>query len=334
MVATVIALGVALVVAVGELLHQARVRKVARLAFGPGSQARPWTAAAGPLRVVAAGAIAWGLVTLLQLEPRAFQAERAAEGEEHHVVLVLDVSPSMRLEDAGPGLEDSRLQRVSALLQSFFKRVPVDRFKVSVVAVYTGAKAVVVDTEDLEVIRNILDDLPMHYAFQAGKTELFAGLEQAAELARPWNPDSAVVVVLSDGDTVPASGMPEMPPSVRTGLVVGVGDSSAGKWIDGKQSRQDVGTLRQIATRLRGDYTDGNQRHIPSDTIVRALGDADASPLERLTKREYALLAVGCGSLLLALLPLLLSQYGSGFPAGAPRWRDRAEHVSAGGPRA
>jgi hypothetical protein len=46
---------------------------------------------------------------------------------------------------------------------------------VSVVAVYNGAKPVVIDTKDFEVMRNILGDLPMHHAFRSGKTKLFDG---------------------------------------------------------------------------------------------------------------------------------------------------------------
>jgi Ca-activated chloride channel family protein len=324
LVAALVAIGAALLAALGEVLHAARVRRVARLAFGPGGRPRAWTWAAAPLKVLAVAGLAWGLVVLLLLEPEPKKVERVAEGDERHVVLVLDVSPSMRLEDAGPQLDESRLKRADELLQSFFARVPVERYRVSVVAVYNGAKAVVVDTTDLEVVRNILGDLPMHYAFDPGKTRLFDGLEAAADLARPWNPRSATVLVLSDGDTVPARGMPRMPASVRSVLVIGVGDPRAGTWIDGKQSRQDVATLRQLGARLGGAYVDGNQRHVPSDVIELALGRTETSAFEQLTLREYALGAVGLGAAALALLPLLLNTLGTSFPAGAPRRRSPA----------
>jgi len=317
-VAVLAALGAALLVVLGEVLHLARVRRVARLAFGPLGRPRVWTWAAPPARTAAAAAATWGLVTLALLPPAVHRAEAAEAEELRHVVLVLDVSPSMRLEDAGPALDQPRLHRVRDVLQSFFRRIPVERYRVSVVAVYNGAKAVVVDTDDLEVVRNVLDDLPMHYAFDPGKTKLFAGLEEAAEIARPWDPGSASVVILSDGDTVPAAGMPRLPASVRSVLVVGVGDPRSGEWIDGRQSRQDVATLRQTAVRLGGVYVDGNQRHVPSDTLDLVIGAAEQDPLERLGRREYALIAVAAGSLVLALLPVLLHRLGSGWPAGAP----------------
>ncbi len=107
-------------------------------------------------------------------------------------MLVLDVSPSMRLKDAGPERDQSRMKRASDVMESFFQRVPMDQYLMSVVACYNGAKPVVVATKDIEVVRNILDDLPMHFAFRAGKTDLFSGLEEAAKIAQPWRPRSTL----------------------------------------------------------------------------------------------------------------------------------------------
>src|SRR4029077_6371620 len=109
----------------------------------------------------------------------------------------------------------------------------IETYKISVVAVYTEAKPVVVATKDLDVVHNILGDLPMHYAFSPGATNLFTGLDEAARVARPWRPGSTTLVIVSDGDTVPAVGMPKMPAAIAHVLVVGVGDPHAGKFIDG-----------------------------------------------------------------------------------------------------
>ena len=56
------------------------------------------------------------------------------------------------------------------------------------VAVASEAKLVVLDTTDREVIRNILSDLPMRHAFKPGETNMFAGIEEAAKVAKPWAP--------------------------------------------------------------------------------------------------------------------------------------------------
>ena len=111
-------------------------------------------------------------VTLILLEPKVHRGDEVPESEMKHAVLVLDVSPSMRLQDAGPSALQSRMQRASDVMESFFKRVAIQQYRLSVVAVYNGAIPVVIDTNDVDVVRNILSDLPMHYAFVAGKTNI------------------------------------------------------------------------------------------------------------------------------------------------------------------
>ena len=130
-----------------------------------------------------------------------------------------------------------------------------------------------------------------------------------------------MVVLISDGDTVPAQGMPSMPASVRDLLVVGVGDPHQGSFVAGRMSRQDVPTLRQIAARLGGLYHDGNARHLSSDTLGSLLPARTRSLLERLTRREYALLATLLGALVLALLPVFLRRFGTEL-TGAPQRRE------------
>lgn len=311
-------LGAALLVgALAEWLHARRVRHVAELAFGPSRRPAAWARAAPALRVLAGGALAWGLATLFLLEPQKHNADgsrRIEAGDWRHVVLVLDVSPSMLLADAGPEKKQSRMERARVVLESLFRRVPLELHRITVVAVYNGAKLVVEDTTDFEVVRNILGGLPMQHAFLPGKTRLFDGLEEAVKVAHDWNPDSTTLVVVSDGDTVPATGMPALPASIDDVLVIGVGDPSVGKFIDGRQSRQDVPTLRQVAARLGGGYWNGNELQLPSARIAKLAAWGGGDAFERLTRREYALAACALGAALLALLPLALQLFGT-------RWR-------------
>jgi Ca-activated chloride channel family protein len=316
MVAVLAAAAVVLLAACAEVLHARRCRRVAGLAFGPRRRPAPWVRLAAPLRVAALGALTWGLATLLELTPKVHKAGAIAESDYRHLLLVLDVSPSMRLRDAGPDRKMSRARRAAALVQSLFERVPIERYRLSIVATFTGAKPVVVDTTDMEVVHNILTDLPMQYAFKPGPTDLFSGLEEASRLARPWRPGSATLVVISDGDTVPATGMPRMPDSVSGVLVVGVGDTAAGKFIDGHQSRQDASTLRQVAVRLGGAYHDGNEKHLPTDLLRRMTAPPGEGVLKRLTRREYALIACAAGATALALLPLALHLLGTRWAPG------------------
>jgi hypothetical protein len=108
--------------------------------------------------------------------------------------------------------------------------------------------------------------------------------------------------------------MPKMPASIGHVVVVGVGDTVTGRFIDGRQSRQDASTLRQIAVRLQGTYHNGNEKHLSTKLLNRLAKVAEPSPFEKLTRREYALIASGLGAFALAFLPLLLHYFGT-------RWR-------------
>ena len=301
---------------VGELLHARRVARVAALVFGPGGRPAPVALAAPLLRPLAAGLLAWGFATLLQLPPKIHRGEEVPPEEWRHLILVHDVSPSMLLKDAGANGDQSRAARAKELVESLFERVPIGKFKVTVIATYNGAKPVVEDTTDLEVVRHVLSEVDLRFAFKAGTTKLFDGIAEAARIAKPWRAGSALLVILSDGDTVPASGMPELPPSIGGSMVIGVGDHLAGKFIAGHQSRQDESTLRQVANRLGGEFHNGNKRHVPSDVLSVAAADSRKPLLQRLTLREYALIAVCAATALLAVLPMLLAAFGSRHAIG------------------
>lgn len=318
MAAELVALAVVILVAAAEQLHTRRVRRVAALAFGPRRRPAPWVYLAPVLRVAAAGGLTWGLVTLWLLPAKVHKVGVIPESEYRDLLLVLDVSPSMRLADAGPDGKQTRRQRAADLLTSFFARVPMEVYRTTVVAVYNGAKPVVVRTTDPEVVRNILEDLPMQYAFPAGPTDLFSGLAEAARIARPWRPRTATVVVVSDGDTVPSTGIPKMPDSVAHVVLVGVGDPRAGRFIDGHLSRQDASSLRQIALRLGGTYHDGNEKHLSTDLIHGVTLAGAQSAVERLTRREYAIIASAVSATILALLPVLLHYAGTRWRPGVP----------------
>jgi Ca-activated chloride channel family protein len=233
-----------------------------------------------------------------------------------HVVILLDVSPSMRLQDAGNDRQLVRMQRARDLIESLFDRVPIQQYRLSVIAFYDKAIPVVVDTKDIEVVKNCFTDIPLHYAFKGKQTNLFAGLEAAANLARPWNPESTILIVVTDGDTVPATGMPKLPASIARTLLVGIGDPISGKFIDGRQSRQDVSTLRQVANRIGGEFHNGNEQHISTAAIQRLTAQTGKKGFRELTLRDYALLTVIAGGAVLALLPLGLHYLGTRWQPG------------------
>ena len=304
-----------------EWLHSRRTGKIAQLVFGPSGKPALWARFIPIVRCIAMAAAAWGLLTLMNITPKVYKAKTIQEAEIQHIVIVLDVSPSMKLEDAGNNGSISRRRQAFNLMESFFKRVPMDQMRLSLIAVYNGAKPVVVDTRDADVVRNFLDGVDMYTAFESGKTHLFDGLQLAAELSKPWRRDSTTIILLSDGDTVPAKGMPQMPKAVKNTLVVGIGNPVTGTFLDGKNSKQDSSTLRQIALRLGGQYHNGNEKNIPGETINNLTAVEQESPFKKLGRREYALATLTISSIMLALLPVMLVQFGTRWKPGVPRGR-------------
>jgi Ca-activated chloride channel homolog len=318
LVAILVACAALFLMSAAEALHWPRVQRVAGLAFGPSRWPALWVMLAPFLRVLAATATTWGLLTLLLLPPKVHKAGEITESDYKNLLIVYDASPSMRLVDAGPTLQQSRRQRAADLLKSFFARTPIELYKISVIAVFTGAKPVVVGTSDMEVVGNILGDLPLQYAFKPGPTDLFSGVAEAAKIAKSWRPRSTTVLVISDGDTIPATGTPKLPESVSHVLVIGVGDTQAGRFIDGHQSRQDASTLRQLAVRLGGSFHNGNEKQIGSALVKEATFFEGKSIVEKVTRREYALMAIAAGSTALAALPVLLWYFGTLWRPGIP----------------
>lgn len=328
-----IAVGVAAIVAAAEWMHARRVRRVARLAFGPVGRPALWTSAAGPLRTIAAAALVWGALTLLALDPEiATDAEPGPASK--HVLIALDVSPSMLVEDAGP--EREKVKRAvwgGEVVQGVLDRLDMSTTRVSMVAFYTEALPVFIETPDKEVVRNALDGLQMYPAFEAGETKLQQGVEGALEVARRWMPDTATLIVLSDGDALPATLPRQLPPSVADAIVIGVGDPHRSTMVSGHGSRQDSAALKQLAARLGGVYHDGNQRHLPSE-LVSGLTMIRPRLSEQISWRDAALAAVGGGAAILAFLPVALSLFGRPLWSGrGPRRRAVASAATATAPQ-
>ncbi|MFM7101159.1 MAG: hypothetical protein ACKO3N_08300, partial [Verrucomicrobiota bacterium] len=174
-------------------------------------------------------------------------------------------------------------------------------------------KPVVVDCLDLAVVRNILDELPLEMAFDPGRTRLIEGVREAFQLGRGWKPGSATLLVVSDGDTVPDTGLPPLPAAFTQVLVIGVGDARGGRFIDGHQSRQDAAALRQLAGRLRGVYHDGNDHQLasaPLSALARVMPMREEAGSGR---RRAAVAAVAGGGLVTAVLPVALAFAGTGW---------------------
>lgn len=306
--ALVVAIGVALITAFAEWLHRKRIERIKHLAFGPSGQPRSWTQVTPILAVVATSSIAFGAVVLSMLEPQAIEKKPTLEASKH-LLVCLDASPSMFVEDAGPDGKQKRAVWAGEVIQAVLDRIDTETTRVTVFAVYTKSIPVIEETFDMNVVRNMLDGLPLYAAFDAGPTKLTSGVNEALEYARKWKPGSATLLVISDGDSEEKPSVRSIPASIADSIVVGVGDPIRPTMIAGHRSIQDTSSLKSLAQRLRGFYHQGNNKHLPT-AVVDRLSMIKPRVTDGVGLREAAIVTIGVGSVILALIMPLLSLLG------------------------
>jgi len=307
------ALAVLLLTALAEWLHVRRIRAVGRLAFGPAGRGRAWTAWVPWLRPLAYAAFAWGLAVMVQLHFAEQDGQKPSAKEPARLIFVADLSPSMKLKDAGPDGKLTRQERVRESVEGVLMRVGGD-LRYGVVGFYTDAHAVVMEARDPELVRNVFNGLPVQLLMRGGKTDLGTAINHALKEVASLPEGSARLLVYSDGDTIPLQPIAPRPKSVKQVMVLGVGNPHKGLFIDGHQSRQDPESLGAIARSLGGTYYDLNEKHLSTE----ALGDLVVkSPLPKsgLDLEQWALLAMLLGSLFLSFLPVALQYFGSDWRA-------------------
>lgn len=300
----------AAIVVVAEGLHSRRIARVDTLAFGPGGRARRWTVVVPPLRVLASAILVWSLVTLVGFNNLGREGERAGPAKRHLMVL-LDVSPSMLLQDAGDGRSSTRMERASAVLKSVLDRIPGDHVIFSAAGFYTEARLLVNECRDRELILHLAGGTPFFITYEPGKTDLIKSLNQAGVMMKDWPRKSTTLLVISDGDSVPPVGLNPMPGSVSDVIFAGVGDAGGGTDIDGHLSRQDTANLSQLSRRLRGNFYDCNLRHIPGEALRRVNTEETGAAAWKADRRILALAGLAVSAALLCLLPLALEYCGA-----------------------
>jgi Ca-activated chloride channel family protein len=169
------------------------------------------------------------------------------------------------------------------------------------------------ECRDRELMLHLAGGVPFHITYRPGKTDLLKSLNQTGEFVKDWQRKSTTLLVISDGDSLPPSGLERMPSSVAQVIVAGVGDPGRGTFIDGHMSRQDTANLSQLARRLGGRYHDCNVRHLPSEALDQLNREDPGAAKWNADRRMLALIVLAVCASLLCLLPLLLEWLGSAW---------------------
>ena len=73
-----------------------------------------------------------------------------------------------------------------------------------------------------------------------------------------------------------------LPDAYSAALIVGVGNTHRGIYIDEHSSRQDDAALKRLASQLSGSYYDANAKHLPSEAVSAvaiSLPEGDDTPV-------------------------------------------------------
>jgi Ca-activated chloride channel family protein len=261
---------------------------------------------------------------LLSLAPEV-HGDPPERGASKHLLIALDVSPSMQLIDAGPGYDkQSRALWAGKLVEGVLDRLDASTTRVSLVAFYTDSRPILKETFDKEVVSNVLDGLPMYAAFEPGSTKLIEGVNAALDLAKAWMPGSATLLVVSDGDALGTVMPDRIPASIADTIVLGVGDPHRTLEVGGHASRQDTTSLKTLAVRLGGHFHQGNEKHIPS-ALLEQLTMIEPRLGDKSGLRDLALILGTIGTAALALIVPALSL------SGRSRTWDRARRIEVAG---
>ena len=300
------ALVVATIAALAEWLHAKRIARVARLAFGADGRPAAWTHLAPFARVLGLASAAFG-ATLLALHDPVEADDTPNPRASRQVLVVLDVSPSMNISDAGPNAE-KKMRGVWAgeVLRGILDRIDMKDTRISLIAFYTKALPVLQDTTDKNLVVGLMDGLPLYTAFKAGDTDMQAGIDAAFAMAKPWPRGSTTLVVIGDGDLSKPVTPRNMPASIADSIVIGVGDPVRPTILSGHSSKQDAWMLKGLAAKLGGVYHDGNTRQLPTEVVERL---ASVAPRlgDGVSLRELGLVTLGIGAFLVSCIgPALL----------------------------
>ena len=209
---------VALVSGVAESLHLKRVARVEKLIEVSDLGSTVFARISPALRVISLALSSWGLVILLLVPAAVVDVEPDPEASKH-LLICLDASPSMFLEDAGPRLSSTseplqRMVRAGDVMKGLMDRIDGEKTRVTVFGVYTRAVPILEETFDKSVVNNLFDGLPIFAAFEQGETQLASSVSDAIEYSRKWPENSTLLLIVSDGDSKDGTPIRAVPNSI------------------------------------------------------------------------------------------------------------------------
>ena len=220
----------------------ARRRARVGVAFAPGTDARDWTAALrfGP-DVVLALALGFGIVALARPQRTDERMEQSGRGID--IVLAVDVSGSMEIQDLRP----TRLEAAKRLATNFVNSRVGDRL--GLVAFAGEAYSLAPLTTDYDLLREHLASLRLGLIAEDG-TAIGSALGVAVNRLRESTAKSRVCILISDGESNAGSLDPLLAAQLAHAFGIRLYTIGLGK--DGfvPYGQDSLGRTRYVSTRL------------------------------------------------------------------------------------
>jgi len=297
-----------------EWLHSRRVKRLAMLSFGPTGCPRSWTVAAPWIRIICLSGIAWSLAALLLLSsasPAADDKDAAHRmSDPEQLVLLIDVSPSMAIKDAGRSGEQTRRERVGDVVSSLLDRMG-RQVRYTVICFYTRSVPIAKMVRDKSIVRNVFSDLPVEITMKPGKTDLGLAVKDTLAFIKDYPKNSVTLLICSDGDIESAPDMVERAESIGNTIILGVGDVKRGTPIDNHISRQDSITLSRLSQQLHGSYLNINTKNIPSSAVADLCDSGTLAAASKIGRTRLYTIWLGLFATVYAFLPVVLEFFGS-----------------------
>lgn len=256
--------------------------------------------------------LAWMLLVLALARPQSGRQSEIIRGQGIDIVLVMDISGSMRALDIVP----SRLEGAKAQMNAFIQGREFDR--VGVVVFAADAFHYVPPTLDYDFLARRINDIRLitDYGLE-NSTAIGAGIASAANMLRDSDTDSRVIVLLTDGSNNNERGISPLD-AARAASALGIRVYTIGMGKTGfvafpvddfgntqlQESDLDEETLQEIAQLTDGLYF----RAEDAAGLQRTYNQIDALERSDIEQQVFVRWREQAGGLMLGALLLLLAE--------------------------
>jgi Zn-dependent alcohol dehydrogenase len=236
--------------------------------------------------------------------------QNSQEVNTEQLVLLIDVSPSMSIKDAGKTGELTRRERIGDVVSSLLDRMG-RQVRYTVICFYTKSVHIAKMAHDKLIVKNVFNDLPVEITMKPGKTDLGAAVKDTLDFINDYSKGSVTLMICTDGDTVPATVAISKTDSIGNALVLGVGNVKRGTPIDNHISRQDSIVLNRLSQQLHGNYLNVNTKNIPSAVIADLCDSGTLAAASKIGKTRLYTIWLVLFSAVYAFMPVALEFLGS-----------------------